>query len=182
MLTSRGPGSVLNAPHALSHSLLGSYQRCHHPSTAKLTQQKKQICIIWKNEESFPESYSICKIIWYDIIWCVLYDMYSATQLPEGCIGVKFFQHEEDTNWVIQREVMWWQLQSVTDENRADSCRKSREEVVAMPTITRTNLSWKQLLCKNAGLKTDSIKYLSTCHHNSFQSTDDTCWCCCWGR
>lgn len=65
-------------------------------------------------------------------------------------------------------------MQSITDENLSDSCQESKGEVVAEPTITQSNLSWKQWLCKIAELNTDSIKYLTTCHHNSFQSTNET--------
>lgn len=45
---------------------------------------------------------------------------------------------------------------------------------MAEPTIIWSNLSWKQLLCKNSDLNTDSIKHLTTCHHSYFQSINET--------
>lgn len=104
----RVPGSVLNAPHTLSRSVLVSYSCCHNSSTAKLIQQKKQTCIIWK------EWRDLSRVVHY-LQNHILYNMYSAKQFPEGSIGVKFFPHKEDNNWVIQREAMWCQLQSITD-------------------------------------------------------------------
>lgn len=66
----RVSGSVLSAPHTFSHSVLGCYLCCLNSSTAKLTQQNKQTCIIWKNEGIFPEWYIIWKITYYII--CIL--------------------------------------------------------------------------------------------------------------